>query len=181
MPRSAEEGTVLHETDAERSGCVLRPYEGELSITAVDAEGRRHRALIVQASRDGVASFDFSEIDAALRATFSRGLDSYDWLELGETAWAGTVHLDRLRGYLADWHFVWVAKGRGSVGLFAERHPSHARGPDAKAYAVEARVVRQREDFVAVEAGKMSTSEFLEQHVWSPFRRAVEQLRVTES
>ncbi len=181
MPRDADDGIVLHDSDAQRSGCILRPYRGQLSITAVDARGQRHQALVVQADRDGVAAFEFSELDAALRATFDQGLDAYAWLELGESAWAGTLHLDRLRGYLADWHFVWVSKGRGSAALFARRHRSHPRGPDAAAYAVEARVVRQREDYDAVAQGRMSPSVFLERHVWSPFRRAVEGLRVTEA
>ena len=61
----------------------------------------------------------------------------------------------------------------------AERHADHPRGPDADAMALEARIDRQRQDFDAVSEGKMTASAFLERHVWSPFRRAVEDLSVT--
>ena len=127
----------------------------------------------------GVVAFEFADVDAALRRTVGHGLDDYAWLELGETAWAGTLNLERMRTFLADWHFVWVARGRGSVALFAERHAEHPRGGDAQSMALEARLDRQRQDFDAVSEGKMSASAFLERHVWSPFRRAVEDLSLT--
>ncbi len=179
LPLDERSGVVLHEQDAVRAGCMIRPYRGELALTAVDADGNRHHALTVEADRDGVATFEFAEVDASLRRTMGQGLDGYRWLELGETAWAGTINLERLRGFTADWHFVWVAKGRGSAALFAERHQEHERGPDAQAMALQARLDRQRQDFDAVAEGTMSASAFLDRHVWSPFRRAVEDLSVT--
>ncbi|MEM6294278.1 MAG: hypothetical protein AAGA54_23590 [Myxococcota bacterium] len=179
LPLEDGAGVVLHDRDAENAGCLLRPYRGGLTITAVMGDGTRHVATVVEADRDGVAAFEFADVDAALRQTFAHGLDAYDWLELGESAWAGTVNLDTLRGYLADWHYAWVARGRGSAALFAERHAEHPGGPRAAAFALEGRVDRQRRDYDAVAEGKMSATLFLERHVWSPFRRAVEDFSVT--
>ncbi len=179
LPLDADAGVVLHDRDAQNAGCLLRPYRGTLTITAVTRDGTRHVATVVEADRDGVADFEFADVDAALRRTFEQGLDAYDWLELGESAWAGTVNLDTLRGYLADWHYVWVARGRGSAALFAERHAEHPGGPNAAAFALEGRVDRQRRDYDAVAEGKMSATLFLERHVWSPFRRAVEDFSIT--
>lgn len=180
LPTDDDQGVVLNERDADRSGCLLRPYRGQLTLTAVDAEGNRHHAARVDVDRDGAVTFEYAAIDAELRRSLGRGLDAYVWLELGESAWAGTVNLDRLRSYLADWHFQWVAKGRGAPALFAARHDTHPRSADAQAYAVEVRVERQRQDYEAVTAGDMSASTFLERHLWSPYRAAVERLTVSE-
>ena len=179
LPLEGDQGVVLHQRDADRAGCIVRPYGGELELTAIDEDGQRHHAATVQVDRDGVATFEFAEVDANLRRNVGQGLDAYRWLELGETAWAGTINLERMRSFIADWHFVWVARGRGSAALFAERHADHPRGGDAEAMALEARLDRQRQDFDAVSAGEMTASAFLERHVWSPFRRAVEDLSVT--
>ena len=179
LPVDPDQGVVLNQNDADRAGCLVRPYAGQLELTAIDAKGQRHQAALLEVDRDGVVTFEFAAIDASLRRNVGQGLDAYQWLELGETAWAGTINLERMRGFLADWHFVWVARGRGSAALFAERHADHPRGPDADAMALEARIDRQRQDFDAVSEGKMTASAFLERHVWSPFRRAVEDLSVT--
>ena len=179
LPVDDDQGVVLHPTDADRAGCLVRTYQGQLEITAIDREGQRHQAALLEVDRDGVVTFEFAAIDAALRRNVGQGLDAYPWLELGETAWAGTINLDRMRGLIADWHFVWVARGRGSAALFAQRHEGHPRGADARAMALEARIDHQRQDFDAVSKGQMTASAFLDRHVWSPFRRAVEELSVT--
>jgi hypothetical protein len=167
-------GQVLHPTDAQRAGCVLRPYRGKVKVTAVSNAGARHEVLELQADRDGLLAFEFSELDAALRADTDVGLDGWDRLEIGASAWAGAVNLVKLREFLADWHFAWVSRGRGSAALFAKRHGEHPRRADAEAFAIEARVVRQEEDFHAVAEGRMEPVSFLQRHVWSPFRRAVQ-------
>lgn len=179
LPIDDDSGVVLHGRDADRAGCVVRPYRGSLVLTAIDAEGNRHQAAMLDVDRDGEVVFEFAAVDASLRRAVGHGLDAYAWLELGETAWAGTINLERMRGFIADWHFVWVARGRGSAALFAERHGGHARGADAQEMALQARLERQRQDFDAVAEGKMTASAFLERHVWSPFRQAVEELSVT--
>ncbi len=175
-PLPERSGQVLHTTDAQRAGCILRPYRGPVTLSAVTMDGRRHRVLQLEADRDGRVSFEFSEADAALREATDTGLDSYARLEVGASAWAGVVDLVRLRSFLADWHFTWVKQGRGSAALFAKRHGTHPRGRDAQTYAVEARVVRQEADYNAVAEGRMEPVSFLQRHVWSPFRHAVEQL-----
>lgn len=179
LPINDDAGVVLHGRDADRAGCVVRPYRGSLVLTAIDAEGNRHQAAMLDVGKDGEVVFEFAAVDASLRRAVGQGLDAYAWLELGETAWAGTINLERMRGFIADWHFVWVARGRGSAALFAERHAAHPRGADAQAMALQARLERQRQDFDAVSEGKMTASAFLERHVWSPFRQAVEELTVT--
>lgn len=179
LPVDPGQGVVLHQRDADRAGCVVRPYKGELVLTAVDDAGNRHQAATLEVDRDGNVEFEFAEVDGSLRRNVGRGLDEYLWLELGETAWGGTINLQRLRSFTADWHFLWVARGRGSAALFAERHADHPRGADAQAMALEARLERQRQDFDAVSEGKMTASAFLDRHVWSPFRRAVEDLSLT--
>lgn len=179
LPIEDNSGVVLHGRDADRAGCVVRPYRGSLVLTAIDVEGTRHQAAMLDVDKDGEVVFEFAAVDASLRRTVGHGLDAYEWLELGETAWAGTINLERMRGFIADWHFVWVARGRGSAALFAERHGGHARGADAQEMALQARLDRQRQDFDAVAEGKMTASAFLERHVWSPFRQAVEELSVT--
>jgi len=179
LPIEDDQGVVLHQRDAERAGCMLRPYRGQLVLTAVRADGERQQAALLEVDRDGVAIFEFAEVDASLRRATGKGLDDFSWLELGETGWAGTINLVRMRQFIADWHFVWAARGRGSVALFAERHAEHPRSDDARAMALEGRLERQRQDFEAVSEGTMTASAFLERHVWSPFRRAVEDLTVT--
>ncbi|MBV1860726.1 MAG: hypothetical protein KUG77_20090 [Nannocystaceae bacterium] len=179
LPIDDDAGVVLRGRDADRAGCVVRPYRGSLVLTAVDAEGNRHQADMLDVGKDGEVVFEFAALDASLRRAVGQGLDAYAWLELGETAWAGTINLERMRGFIADWHFVWVARGRGSAALFAERHAEHPHGADAQEMALQARLERQRQDFDAVAEGKMTASAFLERHVWSPFRQAVKELRVT--
>lgn len=179
LPINDDAGVVLHGRDADRAGCVVRPYRGSLVLTAIDADGTRHQAAMLDVDKNGEVVFEFAAVDASLRRAVGQGLDAYAWLELGETAWAGTINLERMRGFIADWHFVWVARGRGSAALFAERHTAHPRGADAQAMALQARLERQRQDFDAVSEGKMTASAFLERHVWSPFRQAVEELTVT--
>jgi hypothetical protein len=175
-PLPDEPGHVLHTTDAQQAGCVVRPYRGKVTLTAVGHDGARHEVQVLDADRDGLLAFEFSEIDAALRADTDRGLDDWVRLEIGAAAWAGAVDLAKLRGFLADWHFTWVSQGRGSAALFAKRHREHPRRGDAEAIAVEARVVRQEQDFHAVAEGRMEPVAFLQRHVWSPFRRAVQAL-----
>ncbi len=174
-------GHALHPTDAQQAGCVLRPYRGRMKLTAVAHDGARRDVMELQVDRSGVVEFEFAELDAALRAAEQPGLDAWARLELGASAWAGAVDLVKLRAFLADWHFAWVSRGRGSAALFAKRHGAHPRRADAEAFAVEARVVRQEEDFNAVTEGRMEPVAFLQRHVWSPFRRAVQALLEGES
>lgn len=174
-----EEGRVLRLPDIDRAGCLIRPYHGEVQLNAVDHDGERHRIATLTADRDGYVGFDFAAADAALRDVGLEGLDGARWLEVGHSAWAGTVDLGRLRGFLADWHFAWVSSGRGSAALWAKRHEAHPRHPDAEAFAVEARVRRQQRDYDAVTEGDVPPSYFLQRHIWSPFRRAVEDIVVS--
>lgn len=173
---------VLDAIDARDAGCRVSPYRGVVTIHAVDPQGRRHPVGSSRTDRDGYLRLELSDLDAAVRgdegseAYALQGLDAFVRLELGRDGWAGSVDLVRLRGFLADWHFRWIAQGRGVPALFAVRHPEHPHGPDAEAMAVEARVQRQEEDYQAVIDGRLPAGAFLQRHVWSPFRRAVEQL-----
>lgn len=173
-PLPSAPGEVLRTADGNEAGCLMRPYTGDVAVVAVDRKGERHHVFALAADRDGMLRLEFSAVDAALRDSTTAGLDDYLWLELGQSAWVGTIDLDAFRGYLADWHFAWVSKGRGSAALFAKRHGAHPRGSQAQALAIQARVQRQERDFLAVVEGRMEPASFLRRHVWSPFRRAVE-------
>lgn len=169
------EALSLTSADVDRHGCRAHPYRGPITISAVGDDERR-RVLRLQTNRDGYVDVVFAELDAVLRAQGAGALDRYARVELGRDAWAGTIDLRRLRAFTADWHYRWVRRGRGSPALFAHRHGTHPRSDDARALAIEARIARQERDLAAVEAGRMSPRAFLERHIWSPFRRKVEQM-----
>lgn len=168
---------VIGTSEAVRAGCIVRPHRSPLEVFAVDADGRRSDPLVLLLpDDDGRVRLEYAEVQRVLRERGLDGLDGYASLELGADGWAGRINLRRLRAFWADWHYVWVTRGRGAPGLFVTRHGDHPRHAEAEALAVEARLARQKEDFVAVSDGQLSPVQFLERHAWSPFRRAVERL-----
>jgi hypothetical protein len=167
------EGEIVTASAADRAGCRLFPYRGELPVFAVASSGERVRVLMLQTSLEGDVELRYARADASLRALGVGSLDDYDRLELGRGAWAGSVDLVRLRQFLADWHFRWVSRGRGSPGLFAILHPEDEHAEAAEQWAAQDRLRRQEEDKRLVEAGELSPEAFLERHVWSPYRDAV--------
>lgn len=169
-------GNVLAEHDALSSGCRLRPYRGEVTMVLVAADGRRVDGPHLHADREGVVRFRFADIDAQLRERGLGTLDDYVRLEAGHDGWAGRFDLQRLRGFLADWHLAWVRRGRGSPALFALRHPEHPRAQVAFDLAVESNLARQQHDFVEVERGILAPASFLDRYVWSPMRHSVESM-----
>jgi len=169
-------GNVLAEHDVLASGCRMRPYRGALSIVLVAADGRRVDDVRVHADREGVVRFRFADIDAQLRERGLGTLDDYVRLEAGHDGWAGRFDLERLRGFLADWHLTWVRRGRGSPALFALRHRAHPRAQLASDLAVESNLARQQRDFVSVERGILPPASFLDRYVWSPMRHSVESM-----
>jgi hypothetical protein len=161
--------------DVGRAGCRVRPYHGTVSIAAVGGDGSRVEGIMeLPTDRDGRIELAYADADASLRALGLGGLDGFARLELGRGAWAGTIDLNRLRRFLAQWHYRWVIRGRGHAGLLALRHREHEHASQMEALALEARMARQQNDYRAVLTGRMSASSFLERHVWSPFRHAVE-------
>jgi hypothetical protein len=176
-PMRRPTSSSLSAADATRSGCRLRPYRGDLTVTVVsDARSLTLDQLELRSDRDGYVELIFADLDATLRAIDAGTLDDYARLELGGDAWAGAIDLERWRAVLAEVHFRWVERGRGSPALFHHRHGDRRRGEDAHALAVEARLVRQEEDLALVEEGLLTPRAFIERHVWSPFRRVVERM-----
>jgi hypothetical protein len=169
----AGEGGVVKASAADHAGCRLYAYRGTLPVFAVAEDGEAVEVLSLQASLDGEIELPFARVDATLRATEAGTLDDYQRLLIGTDAWAGEVDLVRLRQFLAQWHFRWVSRGRGSPGLFAVRNPDQPSAREAQQWSVDARLRRQDKDFRQVEAGEMSPETFLERHIWSPYRDAV--------
>lgn len=169
------DGGVVTASAADGAGCRLYPYRGSLPVFAVRGSEPPVQVLTLETELDGSVTLPFARVDAWLRAQGEGSLDGYQRLDLGRGAWAGSVDLVRLRQFLADWHFRWVSRGRGSPGLFAVRHPDHEQAAVAGEWAVESRIQRQERDHKRVEAGELSPAAFLERHVWSPFRDAVEE------
>ncbi len=172
-PLPSTQGEVLRTRDAQLARCMLRPYRGDIAVSGLDKNGARRDVFTLHSDRDGFVRLEYSALDASLRDASRGGLDDYVALELGHEGWVGTVDLIALRRFLADWHFAWVSRGRGSAALFAKRHGAHPRRSDAETLAVQAQIQRQRRDFRAVSQGRMQPSSFLQRHVWSPFRDAV--------
>lgn len=171
---AAGDDGVLEGGEAGRAGCMVRLYRGVLPVYAVARGGtQREQVLTPRADGDGFVDLEFAEVDAVLAARGAGRLDDYERLELGTGAWAGTINLDRLRGFLSQWHYQWAKQGRGALGLFVARHPEHPKSTEAEAMVIQDRIARQERDYEKVKAGQMTASEFLERHVWSPFRRAV--------
>jgi hypothetical protein len=164
------------EAEAARLGCRVAPYRGPVTVTAVARDGRRTRGPELATDRDGELVIDLAALDDELRADTGRGLDGYARLELGRDGWAGAVDLEALRRFRADYHLAWVRAGRGAPGLHAVLHPDHPRADVARALALEAQLARQQGDFAALGRGELTPAAFLDRHVWSPLRRAVEQM-----
>lgn len=168
----------LRRPDVHAAGCRPRRYEGEVSLNFIDADGNRHTPLPpISTDRDGRLTLHFASVDSALRAVGGGGLDDYARIELGDDGWAGHVDLERLLGFRADWHFVWVRRGRGIPALFAARHPDHPGTEDALNLAADAQLARQELDLERVEAQQLSPQTFIDRHPWSPFRDVVEALQ----
>jgi hypothetical protein len=167
---------VLSEFDALAAGCHLRPYRGPLQLVLLDGKGRRVGAVPVRADREGVVAIRFADIDAAARDRGLGSLDRYGAIAVGHDGWGGRFDLGRLRGFLADWHWSWVRRGRGSPALFALRHGAHPRAELALDLAIEANLARQQRDFVSVERGILPPATFLDRYVVSPMRHSVESM-----
>jgi hypothetical protein len=164
------------EAEAERFGCRVVPYHGRVSITAIARNGQRVAGPALLAGRSGELEIDLAALDEELRAIAGNGLDGFERLELGRHGWAGSVDLSVLRRFRADYHLAWVRAGRGAPGLHAVLHPDHPRADIARALALEAQLARQQRDFAALGRGELTPAAFLDRHVWSPLRRAVEQM-----
>jgi hypothetical protein len=173
-PVRREGRAVLDPRDVATAGCRQRRHRGPVAVTLVDEAGERARLPALASDRDGRLRVTITEVDAASRAAGLGGLRHWRWIELGEGAWAGRIDLQKLHGFLADWHLRWVKQGRGVPGLFVVRHPEHAAAEEARALAVEARLARERADVDAVQAGRMSPRRFLSRHPGSVYRREVD-------
>lgn len=177
-PLRTRERNVLRHNDAAAAGCRLRRYQGEVSLTFVDSEGVRSQPLPpVSADRDGRLTLRFAELDRGLRAVGAGSLDDYQRVELGLDGWAGQVDLQRLLGFRAQWHHVWIRQGRGLPGLFAVRHPDHPGADEARELAADAELARQHRDVERVEAQTMPARAFVDRYPWSPF---VDDVRAVE-
>lgn len=166
---------VLRRNDAHEAGCRLRRFQGEVSLTFIDHEGGRTTPLPpVRTNLDGKLELRFATLDRALRALGVGSLHDYARIELGEQAWAGYVDLSQLLRFRADWHLAWVARGRGSPGLFAVQHPDHPGADEARTLAADAQLARQQRDYQRVRRGKLPARSFLDRYRWSPYRRRVE-------
>lgn len=173
---TSQRGHILAEFDGLAAGCRLRPYRGDLALVLVAADGRRVEVTRVRADREGVVQLRFADIDMVARERGLGTLDDWAALEVGHDGWAGRFDLVRLRGFLADWHFSWVKRGRGTPALFALRHREHPRSQVAFDLAVEASLARQQRDYAAVERGILPPATFLDRYVWSPMRHSVESM-----
>jgi hypothetical protein len=166
--------TVLEPVDADRARCRLHRYQGLLRVTLVDSEGARYvGAVEARTDVDGRVTLRFADIDDELRSRGLPALDTFALLELGISGWAGVLDLGRMREFIADWHFEWVRKGRGSPALFAVRHENHPRAAAARALATEATLARHERDYLAVARGELLPRVFLARYAWSPYRRSV--------
>jgi hypothetical protein len=174
-PLRSPDRDVLRRPDVVVAGCRLRRYQGEVPLVLVDRQGQRHQPLPpLHTDRDGRVAVQFTALDHALRVLGEGSLDDYARIELGEEGWAGHVDLETLLRFRADWHLVWLARGRGAPGLFVVRHPEHPGADDARTLSADAFVARQTRDYERVEAGELSAQAFLERHPLSPYRRRVE-------
>ncbi|MEM7159617.1 MAG: hypothetical protein AAF799_42650 [Myxococcota bacterium] len=174
---------VLRRNDAHEAGCRLRRFQGEVTLTFIDHEGRRSTPLPpVRTDLDGKLELRFATLDRALRALGVGSLHDFARIELGEQAWAGYVDLSQLLRFRADWHLAWVARGRGSPGLFAVQHPEHPGADEARTLAADAQLARQERDYQRVRRGRLPARSFLDRYRWSPYRRRVEALgRIADS
>lgn len=171
----------LSPVEAARHRCRVRPYRGPITLTVVaDDRTVSLDRLDLRSDRDGYFELTFADVDAALRGAGAGGLDDYTRLELGAGGWAGAIELGRWRALLAEYHYRWVERGRGSPALFVHRHGDRSRGRDASALALEARLARQAHDLALVEEGQLTPRAFIDRHVWSPFRRIVERMLTEE-
>lgn len=169
--RAAGEATLAIGA-AVSAGCRVRRYHGPLVLEVVAVDGRRVE-VARETDIDGNLEVRFAELDARLRASGRAPLLEHATLELGAAGWAGIVDLQGLRAQLADWHLVWIARGRGSPGLFAALHPDHAEAQTMRVRALESALKRQERDARRVERGELSVRQFLERHAWSPYRSLV--------
>jgi hypothetical protein len=167
----------LTPAEATGHGCRLHPYRGRLTLELVSDEARVPLDVLeLRTDAEGRIEIRFSDIDAALRSVNAGALDDYERLEIGHRAWAGAIELGRWRALMAEYHYRWVARGRGSPALFVHRHRTRDRGDDAHALAIEAHLARQEHDLTLVEDGVLTPRAFIDRHVWSPFRRIVERM-----
>ena len=162
---------ALRRREVDGARCRTRRYRGTVAIIPVDGTGQHGPVIAELPVDDGAFHLEFADLE--------RLVDDPRWtrVELGHQAWAGVVHLDRLRHFRWQWHRAWVSNGRGSAGLFLAIHPDEPVTTPMEALAVEDRLLRQEADYVQVARGRLSAERFLARHVWSPFRESVRQLR----
>jgi len=160
--------------DTRAARCRIRRYEGTIKVSAIAKDGTRWLDVLeLESDVDGRVTLDFAALDAVLRSRGMPSLAAFERVELGTKGWAGVLDLGRMRGFIADWHFVWVRRGWGSPGLFVARHPGHERAGAARALAVEGVLARQERDYLAVARGELLPRAFLWRYAWSPYRRSV--------
>lgn len=163
---------VLGIYEVKAADCAVRRYRGEVTLSAVRADGERvERVFVARADGDGRVEIDLLRVDASMRRRAQAGLDAYVRLELGAGGWAGAVDLTKMRAQLADLHAAWVQRGRGVPGLMVVRHPSHPSADRIRALALEAALKRQEADYRAVVAGELAARRFRERYPWSPYRQ----------
>ncbi|GEM_PF-1665938 len=154
------------------ANCRRRPFKGIMLLSGLTHDGRSI-PLFERTIRDGVFDLSYARLDRRLKLAGLGGLAAFDRIEFGVAAWAGTLDAVRLRQFQAAWHIRWISQGRGIPGLFVALHPEHSEAGRIRAFAVEGRLVRQELDYQAVARGDLSALDFLERHLWSPYRSPV--------
>lgn len=166
--------SVLRRDDVSEAGCSTRRARNPVAITLVPRAGEAVTIEPLAPDGDGAVALSFSRLDLELRALGHGTLDDFIRIEIGEQAWAGTVDLEQLRSFRAQWHLAWVRRGRGVPGLFAARYPRHPGAEEARALDADANLQRQRRAADHVRDGHLTPRHFLQRYPDSPFRRVVE-------
>lgn len=172
---------VLTSASARAAGCRTRPWSGALPVYAYTAgrdaaaPGGGVRIATVRVD-EGVVRLDFDDLSRRAALSDQGSLWSFAWLELGDGGWAGAIDLVALRRILADYHIEWIRRGRGAPGLFMAAHPDAPQLDEASGLAFEADLARQARDYLAVSRGEMPPHEFLQRHLWSPYRGSVRKM-----
>ncbi len=176
-PLLTADSSVLRKPQIDAAGCRSRPYDGDLSLYAVDRRGRQIPLSNPWPVREGVLSLRFDDLQRLADEQLGPQIES---IELGASGWAGSVNLVGLRELLASWHLHWIARGRGSAALYVAAHPEAPGVEEVHALAVEAQLARQEADYLGVGRGELSPRAFLERHLWSPYRVSVRAMRARE-
>lgn len=126
-PLRKPDNSVLRLPDIEAARCRPWRMRAPIEISVVGRDGTRVDAvMLLTPDEDGRVELSYGALDLRLRAQALGTLHDYAQVEIGRTAWAGTVDLERLRQFRASWHLRWIREGRGAPGLFAVRHAEHS-------------------------------------------------------